>query len=92
VCIFIYIYILLNLIKGGSPLQETFNLAGVSDGSEGGASPTRIPDTGPTTPSRRQRRKEKLAGKAGSRKGKPDDDTQTFFQLVDGKKFCKFCL
>lgn len=88
--LFIFIYSI-NLLKGGfhPPLGELFNLADVSDGSqEGGVNPIMIPDPGPATPSRRQRRIEK----AGSRQGKSAEDAQTFFQIVDGKKFCNFCL
>ena len=85
-------------------MQETFNLDNVSDGSqEGSTDPARVPEQGaatpsrrsadpvkvlelgPATPSRRQRRK------AGS-KHKTGDDAQTFFKIVDEKKFCTFCL
>jgi hypothetical protein len=85
----------INLIKGGfcSPLCETFNLNNLSDDSlEGGADAARVPDPGPATPSRRQRRLEKQAGKAGSRRGKSADDTVRFFKVADGKRLCTFCL
>jgi len=88
-------------------LQETFNLDNVSDGSqEGSTDPARVPELGPATPSHRStdpvkvlelgpatpsRRQRRMAGKAGSRH-KMGDDAQTFFKIVDGKKFCTFCL
>src|SRR5258707_15312087 len=86
---------LINLIKGGfrSPPHEMFNLDDVPGGSqEGGNIPVEPDLSPPATPSRRQRRKEKQAQKAGSRQGKLADDTQAFFQVDGDKKRCRFCL
>ena len=52
-----------------------------SDGHQEGS-----PD--PPTPTRHPRR----AQKAGSRLTSMGDDTLRFFQVVEGKKQCKFCL
>ncbi|KAH9159457.1 hypothetical protein EDB89DRAFT_1183790 [Lactarius sanguifluus] len=74
--------------QGGlsSPQPENFDIGNVSDGSrEGGASLRGSSD--PPTPTRPSRR----AQKAGSRLGS-GDDTLRFFQVVEGKKQCKFCL
>jgi hypothetical protein len=85
---------LINLIKGGfhSPPDETFNLDDLSGGSQEGGDTTVAPDSGPATPGHRHRRKEKQPQKAGSKKGKSTDDVQSFFQVVDEKKLCKFCM
>ena len=76
-----------------SPLCETFNLNDVSGGSQEDATDADLmPDPGPATPSRRQRRMAKQA-KAGTTHGKSSEDTSRFFKLDDaGKKMCKFCL
>jgi hypothetical protein len=84
----------MNLIQGGfsSPQTETFVLPRGSDSSqEGDAHPSPAPDgpdPGPSTPTHQPRR----AQKAGSRLAKSGDDTLRFFQVVEGKKQCKFCL
>jgi hypothetical protein len=86
------IFILTNLIQRGlsSPPYETFELDnGSDDAQEGGASPS-SPNSnpGPSTPTRPS----KKAQKAGSRLASSGDDTLRFFQVVEGKKQCKFCL
>ena len=86
---------LINLIKGGfcSPPHETFNLADISgDSQEGGTGATTVPDPRSPTPSCCQRRMEKRAEKAGTKQGKVADDTQRFFEVVNKKKMCTFCL
>jgi hypothetical protein len=45
-------------------------------------------DAGPLTLSHRQKRVQK----AGSKLATSGDDTLRFFQVVNGKKQCKFCL
>jgi hypothetical protein len=92
---FNFIFFLTNLIKGrfrSSP-SETFNLQNVSDGSqEGGGDATVARDPGLATPSHRQRRQAKRAGKAGSQQPKMPDDLLCAFTVdEDGKRVCKFC-
>jgi len=76
-----------------SPPRETFNLNDVSGGSQEDATDAAVvPDAGPATPSRRQRRIARQA-KAGSRRGKAAEDISRFFVADDaGKRMCKFCL
>jgi hypothetical protein len=84
---------LTNLIKEGfhSPPQESFNLNSIPGGS---------PDDGddmapgPATPTWRwcQRRMEKQAQKAGSRKKKADDVNSFFTDLSKDVRVCDFCV
>ncbi|KAH8978653.1 hypothetical protein EDB86DRAFT_2992024 [Lactarius hatsudake] len=75
--------------KGGlsSPQPETFNLGNVSEGSQEGNG-HQEGSSDPPTPTHHPRR----ARKAGSRLTSMGDDTLRFFQVVEGKKRCKFCL
>jgi hypothetical protein len=90
--IIFYNNLLTNLIQGGSISTQTenFDLPRGSDGSqEGDTGPDAplAPDPCPSTPTHRTR-----APKAGSRLANSGDDTIRFFQEVEGKRQCKFCL
>jgi hypothetical protein len=88
-----YNIFLTTLIQEGfrSPRSENFDLDNGSDGFHGGGtgpdSPP-VPNPGPSTPTRQPRK----AQKSGSRLASSGDDVLRFFQVVEGKKQCKFCL
>jgi hypothetical protein len=83
------IYCLTDLIQGAfHPTQtESFNLQispGLDDSPEGYTS-------GPATPTRRQRRVQKQAPKAGSRVADRDDDVFFLFDELGEHRYCSLC-